>query len=245
MIPGIVAAQQMIAAPAGGGPTDPHFANVVLLCGFEGANGSTVIVDESAAAHALTALNGAAIDTAQFKFGASSLAELTTSDTVSSPDSADWHLAAGASDEFTIETFVRRNSTGLAHILQQWNGTGNQQSFILQFTSSDKLKFFWSDDGIAGHSIEDTVNVVGTGAWHHVAVDRASDATMRLYLDGTMVASSAANTTLFDSNDSLFIGSFRGTSAYLRGWLDEVRITKGVARYKGNFTVPAAAFPRS
>ncbi len=52
---------------------DPFSSSVVLLSGFEGTDGSTTFLDESPAGRALTANGNAQIDTAQFKFGASSL----------------------------------------------------------------------------------------------------------------------------------------------------------------------------
>ena len=56
---------------------DPYFANTVLLMGYEGADASTGapgMTDESPAAHGTATVTGAAqIDTAQFKFGTSSL----------------------------------------------------------------------------------------------------------------------------------------------------------------------------
>ena len=55
-----------------------------------------------------------------------------------------------------------------------------------------------------------------------------------------------ANSAMFNFNTPLTIGG-RATTQYLNGWIDEVRITKGVARYASDsgYTVPTAAFPRS
>ncbi|QKC83613.1 LamG-like jellyroll fold domain-containing protein [Mesorhizobium sp. NZP2077] len=68
-----------------------------------------------------------------------------------------------------------------------------------------------------------------------------------MYLNGTMVASST-HRTINPSGAVLSIGADGNTSGFnFNGWIDEVRITKGVARYASDsgFTAPTAAFPRS
>jgi hypothetical protein len=79
-------------------------------------------------------------------------------------------------------------------------------------------------------------------------VDRDSGGTMRIYADGVMLASITQSGLSLRNGDGLLeIGYATGVGYYLDGWIDEVRITKGVARYASNsgFTVPTAAFPRS
>lgn len=71
---------------------------------------------------------------------------------------------------------------------------------------------------------------------------------MRLYFNGTMVASKAGATgENADIASTMGIGRAANGGIAFQGHIDEVRITKGVARYASDagFTVPAAAFPRS
>jgi hypothetical protein len=47
-------------------------------------------------------------------------------------------------------------------------------------------------------------------------------------------------------DEQVYIGrrwDTEGTASYFSGYIDELRITKGVARYTANFTPPTAAFP--
>ena len=78
-----------------------------------------------------------------------------------------------------------------------------------------------------------------TGTWTHIAITR-SGTTARMFYDGTQVASA---TTAHDFVDAAFyIGQDGGSNAFI-GYIDDLRITKGYARYTANFTPPTAAFP--
>jgi hypothetical protein len=84
---------------------DPNFDSVKLLCGFEGADGSTTFVDESSVGRTLTGAGSTPeIDTAQFKFGSSSLLLDGPNGRVTADDAADLELGSG---HFTLECFAR------------------------------------------------------------------------------------------------------------------------------------------
>lgn len=242
-------------ASGGGGPaTDPYFANVVLLMGFEGADGSTTIPDESGTAKGNAGVNGAAqIDTAQFKFGASSLLLDGSGDFLSFSDSIDWQLGATNSDPWTVETFVRWNTLTSANrgIMGQSNAGIGSFAWVLTGSSTiGELTFALSNTGASLNvSISTSGASMTTGVWYHVAVSKNASGKIRLRVDGVMLGSSTpANSAINDSAFSLAIGA-QSTSGTvdMDGWLDEVRITKGVDRYDtdSNITVPTAAFPRS
>ena len=228
--------------------SDPHFASVKLLMGFEGTDGSTTFDDESAADHSPFTVGGnAQIDTAQFKFGASSLLLDGTGDYLTLPDHADWTPGAG---DYTWEAHVRFNAiaSGQNQFVSHYNNTGNQRGWYFSyFQTSAILLFSWTLDGATA------VNL--SAAWspslatqYHVATVR-DGTTMRLFIDGVGVATAAigASDSIFDSTSALHIGAFQssGVTGFLNGWIDELRLTKGVARYTANFTPPAAAYPRS
>lgn len=219
------------AAAGGRAGTDPYWSNVVLLAGFDGG-----YVDESSHAHALTNV-GASLDTAQKKFGSSSLR--VNGSYVSIADSDDFTYTG----DFTIECFVCFSAlTGMGIVAQYDAGaSGSNRGVELAWTGTQLRVIFYT----TGYQIIGGNWLPGTGIWHHVAVDR-SGSTVRVYADGTVIATSAAsggpnvNSTL-----PLLIG--RATNDYQggNGWIDEVRITKGVARYAGAFTPPTTMFPGS
>lgn len=202
-------------------------------------------LDSSAAAHTLSFNGGATKSAVQSKFGGSAL-DMTAGgagDGVSTPDSADWSFGAG---QFTIEGFVRFTSLpagGCAFVSQF--GNSPQQGLWFGLNGPTAIAFFYSTTGI---------NLLGTpvawtptlNTWYHVAVDRDASNVIRVYVDGVIKGSVTDGSTFVDNTAALWIGNdSRGASRNLPGYIDEVRVTKGVARYAGAFTPPSAAFPDS
>lgn len=225
--------------------TDPNFSSVVLLLGFEGVDGATSTTDECATPHTMSFLGNAQIDTAEKKFGASSLLLDGTGDYVSATDSADWDLGAG---QFTAETWVRFASgfgTNEA-FLGQWGSAAGDQSWFF-FLNAGTLTFRFRDTG--GTNRDTTVAWTPTvNTWYHLAVDRDASNKFRIYRDGSMVASATFSQTMQNGTGLLGLGRIPGFTTFdLNGWMDEVRVTKGVARYASDsgFTAPTAAYPRS
>jgi hypothetical protein len=238
-------------AAGGGGPTDPNFANVKLLMGFEGSNGSTGapgMTDESSAAHGTATVNtGASISTAQFKAGASSLFLDGASDILFT-DSSDWDFGAGL---FTIEGFIRPHALPAFNqfICNQWSIFDGDQSWVF-YVATNKLAWLMTATGGGGAAVgmTGTTTLVIDSSQYHACVDY-DGSKYRLYLDGVMEGSYSTPTTIHNSSLALAIGSAANgiTSANYAGYLDELRITKGVARYASDsgFTVPTVPFPRS
>jgi len=228
----------------GGGGADPNFANVVLLCHFDGTDGSTTITDNGPSPKTLTANADAQIDTAQSKFGGASALFDGTGDYISTPDSADFNFGSGA---FTVECWVRFSSlTGTQSICGQVGsaGTNDTVSFVLQKDSSNKIVGFGCQTTTQVATATSTSSVT-TGVWYHIVYTRSSD-TFRLFIDGLIEATVTQATTLNNSTAALGIGrlgDFNGQ--YLNGHIDDLRITKGVGRYTANFTPPTAAYPNS
>lgn len=238
-------------AGGGGGGGDPYFANVSLLCAFDGSDGATTATDDSTHAKTLTFVGNAQIDTAQSKFGGASLLLDGTGDRVTTPAAVADEFDFGAG-QFTIECFVRfavldANSRAL---IARSGGIANTAGWVFTATAAGEVTFAYSSDG--GTSFNNTLTSSGaaltTGVWYHLAVDRSASNVVRLYKDGVMVGSSTLSATINNEGTTLAIGASNDSGATdTSGWFDEVRITKGVARYAsdGGFTVPTAAYPRS
>jgi hypothetical protein len=228
------------------GPTDPSFAQVVLLLGFEGADGSTTVTDESGFAHGTASVSGnAQIDTAQFKYGASSALFDGTGDAFRFADSSDWLSGTG---NFTIECFYRTTTiaAGTRILFGQWSSVPNLGWYLWNDTAQMGMQV--SVSGSDSFTVaQSSAGAIATNTWYHIAADY-NGTKYRIYIDGVMVGSSTTARNIANSNLELVLGSNAAVgSFFLNGWLDEVRITKGTARYAsdGGFTPPSALFPRS
>jgi hypothetical protein len=236
-------------------PNDPYlYTNTVLLLHGDGTNGSTNIVDSSKVAGSpktVTAAGNAQISTAQSKFGGASIAFDGTGDYLSVPVSSDLELGTG---NFTIELwfYIAANSTP--------NAVGSRFAQLIGNVSN--ASFNGIELNISGNSTTtgigfEFINTVGgtqykvsyTGSvsqstWHHVAVVRSGTTTL-IYFNGTSVASGTLGNQTISLVNPIWIGGLNvgGYNHYLNGYIDDLRITKGVARYTTNFTPPTLAVP--
>jgi hypothetical protein len=219
-------------------PVDLSRSNVSLLLHGDGTNGSTTITDSSPTPKTVSAFGNAQISTAQSKFGGSSIAFDGTGDYVEAPSLADFAMHAG---NFTLEAWVRPTSTSsdTAIISLRQNAIGGSPlSGCVLGIIATKLAFSngtsWRSGGTS----------LALNTWSHVACTRNSG-TMNIWLNG--VADRAAfteNGNFGDVARPASIGRFTGFDGqYYNGYIDDLRITKGVARYTANFTPPTAAFP--
>lgn len=226
-------------------PTDPYYGNVVLLLDLDGDDAATAAPDLSSSAHQpLTFVADAQIDTAQSKFGGSSLVLDGTGDYVSIPHSDDWDLAA---EDFTIEFHVRFNGdpgTGDHQFIAQWQTTGNETAWSVSFTNNI-MRFAYSTNGTDTVLVDEAWNPAGD-TWYHLAYVRTGGFFYH-FVDGVQLGSEVAiSNTIFDSDQPLLLGVITAptTIQFLNGWLDNVRITKGFGRYTANFTPPTEQYPQ-
>ena len=146
------------------------------------------------------------------------------------------NLALGSGD-WTIECWAYYASIGGAGngtLYEQRDGTNTAVPLI--YLSGSTLIYY------ATGAARITGGTMSTGQWYHIAVCKASGST-RMFVNGTQVGSTYADTTTYVQTP-VFLGSdYNGTSNLLNGYIDDMRVTKGYARYTTNFTPPTAAFP--
>lgn len=223
---------------------DPYYANVGLLLHCNGTDGSTTFTDNSPSPKTVTVAGNAQIDTAQSKWGGASGLFDGTGDYISVPDSVDLEMGSG---NFTIELWVRLATVGTFQslVIKDFTGSGFP-SIIGNITTAGKLRMAISSSG-SGYVIDSTgTTVLSTNTWYHVAYVR-NGSTFTGYLNGSPECSGSTASALFDSTNRWTFGALDYVTPidFLNGWLDDIRITKGVARYTTAFSIPTEEFPNS
>jgi concanavalin A-like lectin/glucanase superfamily protein len=249
---GVVASNSggVVTVTIPGGSTSGDFSNVVLLCGFDGADGATSFTDESSYARVGTFNGDAQLDTGITPaIGTAALLLDGTGDFVSFPFSA--QLSVANSDDQTIEGFFRCTNvagggTKLNTVVSKRNTSGE---FTVQVNSTGVLQFSVFSASTPVASIFGTTTL-SNGTWYYFAVVRKFG-TWKMFLGtpgGTATVEGTADETGVPSGNSGTLDIGREPSSTTRdftGTIDEIRWTRKQALYTTAFPVPAAAFPRS
>ena len=216
-------------------PVDPQFGSVSLLLHGNGTNGSTTITDSSPTPKTVTAVGNAQISTVQSKFGGASIAFDGTGDYLTAPLSTDWNI----NGDYTVEAWFRTNAISGVHaaiFVATMNNSASSGWLIGHFQGD----MFARLNGTLFYSAGAAPFPVDT--WKHFAFVCAG-VNYRAYLNGTQVYSGSSATTT--NSSALYVGNQPDLDSlrWTNGYIDDLRITKGVARYTSNFSVPPAQFP--
>lgn len=214
--------------------TDPYGTKVALLMHFDGANGSNTFTDSSGLNTFAIQAGTPTITTATSKYGgASGNFPVNTNAAIFTIDKPALQFGTG---DFTVEGWFLPQA-----------GTGAYGAFFEKGINTATGLTLTVLPTAVGFRYNGTTTVSQTitsiSAWTHIAFVRVAGV-MNIYVGGTSVYSSAITLNHSD-NDSLYIGSNSnagsGTFSY-GGGIDDLRISKGIARYTSNFTPPTAAF---
>ena len=217
---------------------DAYYPQVAALLHFDGVNGSTTITDNSKNNLTVTSVNGAAISTAQSKFGGASALFDGTNDYLSVTNSTDFDFGAG---DFTIEYWEYRTvSTNNKPVLSRNNS--QYPPYMIGWSDTGNVYFYSSADG-ASWNVASAVSMgsIITNSWTHYAVTRQGN-TFRTFQNGTQISTFTSTATLPAGAAALLIGVYASLTYFFQGYIDELRITKGYARYTSNFTPSTTAF---
>lgn len=223
----------MLADSSGGGGI---VSDVKALLHFDGADASTLIVDETAL-NTWQAYGTAQIDTAESKFGGASLSLPSTGSSVQAPNAAHFSMLGS----FTVEAWVRRASATRGAVAWLSDGTATSGWYFVILANGAAQFVIGTGSYLVCLTAEGLVSV---GTWCHVAAVK-DGLTLRVFIDGVQQATLPVTGTLADAVGVQFtIGREGPNGAANRdftGHIDEFRYCN-VAKYTGNFTPPAAAF---
>ena len=230
--------------PGGGAATDEFFSNVKFLGSFDGSDAATSASDD-AGLRTLTFSNGAALSTSVKKFGTASLKidpdDNQSNAKVLTDTTSDF---AFGTDDFTIEMWFYKtvNAYGFLFDMRGGADTTNTDGLFVTMGGGGNTEL---DLGLnRSNIIRTNMDDISNDQWHHYAVSRDSNV-YRVFIDGALQGS-ASNSTNLDQNKPMMIGNYHGNSSgggfSFNGYIDEVRVTKGTARYTPNFTPATSAF---
>lgn len=204
--------------------SDPYWANVVSLLNFEtGFNDAT---------GKIWIPNGSpTIDTLDSKFGDNSVIKSGSGDLYTS-SGVDFQFPG----DFTIEAWIKTDPDSRNTMLIGYS-TSRNELLPLYLDSAGSGRVFWK----GSNAITGLVLPIGT--WFHYALTRNNNA-LRAFVNGNQQGGTVSRIgTVGVTSGLIYILGDRGTYQNWRGRLDELRITKGVARYVSNFTPPSNPFP--
>lgn len=204
-------------------------ANTKLLLHCNGADASTTFTDSSASPHTVTRFGNAQVDTAQSKFGGASALFDGVDDYLQLDGSSDFAFGTG---DFTIDVWFRLSSIGAQRTIYDSRPAGGGGFYpTVYVTSANKVRFYTN-----GAMVLESTTTVAANTWYHVVVARASG-TSRLFINGTSEDDAADTNNYINGASRPVIGTDGSTPASFEfiGWIDEVEISKGVARWTSNF----------
>ena len=220
---------------------DDKFDKVVALFNFDGSDGDRTTSGLDASNNNLSLTYDSAGDelsTTQKKFGSTSL---YIADNVRVSSTEGFNMGTG---DFTMEAwfYFTTLSAGFG-IFDQWNsGTSLARSQLWHGSSAGgQLKFYHSIAGQSTQTISFADPTISTGSWIHLALVRQGG-TVKLYVNGTADSTSGSTSGNVHRTDDMWFGDQQtGGGNAPQYYMDDLRITKGAARYTSNFTAPTSA----
>lgn len=249
---------------------DADFDKVALLLHMDGVDGSTIFTDSSAVPKTVMAEGNAAIRTAQSKFGGASAYFDGSTAYITASGGAEYDLGTiSTATNFTAEFWYRPGNVGaaeqnlLSHATpgSSGEGKGGWRLFAVNGTLVLAISAVSNATNPWYYLLSANSAVFAVSAWYHVALVMSAGVPT-LYVDGVAVATTVSsgnaiyaatpiglNTT--KTNYGLRVGasytdSVNPTlSGFAQGNIDDLRISKGVARYTANFSPPTEPFPNT
>ena len=220
-------------------PTAPatNISNTQFLLNYTNAG-----IFDNTSKNNLETVGNAQIDTATKKYGTGSMEFDGTDDRLVMATSPNYAFGTG---DFTIEAWVNSDNVSTPSERGYLQTSASVGGLSTSYTGGVAIYFGNPGNGavrvlINGTGFSTSAGAISTGTWFHIALTRQSG-TCTIWINGASSATTtnAANLTA----QNLCIGGYYSTSYLYDGYLDDLRITKGVARYTTTFTPPTAPFP--
>jgi len=220
---------------------DRYFNETSLLLHGNGTNGSTTIADSSPTPKTVIPVGNAQISTAiPDPFGNS------TKGVISFDGNGDFlsiasNSASALGSTWTVEFFVYLNTFGGDNDRNAFISTGmlNTNGHLQIYTESGP-RLVIRCGSTAGNDVLSGSSPFGAAAWTHLAFV-SNNLAATIYVNGT--ANGTGTLASASTQPITRIGNLIFSAYDLDGYIDELRITRGIARYQSAFNPPTAPFP--
>ena len=216
-------------------PTSPptEISNTSILCNYTNAG-----IYDSTMSNIFETVNDVQISNTVSKFNLGSLKFDGTGDYLASnPATTDMYTFR--SGDFTIELWVYFNSVASVQCFYDSRPTSTQGSYPLIYLNSDStIRYFVNSlDRI-------TSSAISSLTWYHLAIARSGTST-KMFINGNQAGSTYTDSTNYANGTGrpwIGINAFNTTQGF-NGYINDLRVTRGFARYTANSTPPTTAFP--
>lgn len=156
------------------------------------------------------------------------------------PGNSNYWMGTG---DFTIETWIRPSSVSGAvrGIFGINTSTNNSNGYMMSITTGGKIGIQIANSSWG--TLESTTTL-STNTWYHVAMVRTGG-NVKVYINGTQeITTTSGGATNFTAGNFVIGRDFENVDERFHGFMDDFRVTKGIARYTTNFTAPTTALPK-
>ncbi len=207
--------------------------NNKLLLHFNGSDNYPVIFN-----------GNAHLDTTNSKFGSSAVSFDGSGDYLTLPDSDDWNFGIG---DFTIDFWVKWNSyTGHQALISQGNVDHGTNYWFFDRTDKGEFTVQIYNGATSSTAMWFLENILSDNTWHHIALARQGN-NWYLFVNGSRYGAVTTNSaSIADYSGELHIGTIHNDPGlytdYFNGQIDELRVSKGIARWTSNFISPVSEY---
>jgi hypothetical protein len=208
---------------------------------------------DKAGKHNIQTFGGSKISTGAYKWGSSALYNDGVSGSrfgVTKYSKGDLYLNGA----FTVEGWFNASSIGSNTYQRLWafGDFSTSGSFDVEFNNNPgptvlRINFNGITNGASGS--DSATGLISAGNWYHIAVTRDTSGIVRGFINGTLrITISGAQTGKINLSSDFYLASLHGyestSAALFNGYINDFRITNGIARYTSSFTAPVATFPQ-
>ena len=205
--------------------------------------------DSSPSKHTVTAGGNTTHSSGQSKFSGGSIYFDGADDYLQVPNHTDFAFGSG---DFTVDAWIYGTDAGQnEQTVFCKNAVASNYGWILNFNDGGgangylDLGLLWSTNGSSWASTTRFASGITANSWHHVAVCRYFSSgegnsinTINIFVDGTSIGTYTGVGTFYADGQAFQVGAYTPTGGEFQGYMDEVRITKGTALWRGTFTPP-------